>query len=1229
VTATEATLLTRWIAERDAEAFNKLVSQYAGLVYGACRRVLGADVEAEDAAQECFLKMARLKKAPRGSLGAWLHTLATHAALDLLRGRTRRRRRERVYAEARTQNGRSEPTWADLEVHVDAAIAELPEKLRTVIVLHFIQRRTHEQIGTTLGASRQAVTRRIAKGVESLRRNLRRRGVGVTALLLPQLLAQRMTEAAPATLLGTLGKLALSGSASVPSSAPSVPFLLKLGGLSTGKKLLLSTALAAPLCLLGLLSFNLLRDRPGHNALTVVPPGDDLRPAAPAPATNASTPPPTVGEDRPGSGAAKTVDLGINVRGTVKSSTGEHLEGILVRWLPTSDDEVRASLYDGALLRQEPNLDLASVACRESFEHSLWTTTNIHGRYDLNVPRSAEVGVLIVSGTGYRTVVQNVPHPEKRSVPVEGDPVAPAKIEMNIELDPGGSISGQVVAATTGEAAGKMVIHALRVDLEAAPLMSLLDPRAPRTRVASDGSYLLRGIPPATYRVLARTGDSDYVSVRFVDGPIVTVEGGTEVTEVDFGVTRGGTIAGSVSTIDGSPLADAECTAIPAAMLNKALKGDIESFFANNTSRTDARGRFAIRGLSTGMSYSVTARSDGFAPSSTEPIDIDSLDTDAAVHLVLSPGRTISGRVFFHDGTPATRVDVSAVLGPNGGSLEIFAPRRDERAQTDSEGAFVIENLPDGRYTLVVGKRQASAGVGVPGEQTGKKVVVSGADVIGEVLIIGQKEPEALLSGTVENSEREPVKGATVTIFSASARPHASSAPTKTDDEGYFAASVPGKTPLYVVVGKKGYSSTVLFGLEPGSEMTITLDLAGFVSGKVLTADGVPLGPGGAVRVRMVHDNASGAGPESVLKHVIEHMIQQAAEEVVPIGSDSAFRVEVPTGKVQIGAVVPGFAPEWSDPIEIQSDDRIEGFELVISVGAVLQGLVVSGDGSIVAGANVAVTPKSSGLSSIADHVPDLAAVARMSVAADEHGRWEVVHLAPGEYSVVASHESHGPSETRMVVVARDENRQVLPLVLHPGTVIRGRIVEKGKPMEGLLVNLVGTGAPVQRHVTDQAGTFQFRGMPEGEYMLGFIARGAERLMKTQAVSVARGTETTLEVELGTGSRIHGKISGLPPKGNYMVILRRPGGPSPEEIDPLDPTEGLKAAKYQVGIAAVRADGTYEIRSVEPGRYILEALNFPKDPIDLRTIKDWDRTPAYRVEISVEGVDIEHSIDIR
>jgi len=204
----DTALLERWVARRDAEAFNELVSRYAGLVYATCKRILRNEADAEDVAQECFLTLAQTDTRAATSLAGWLHTVATRRSLNLLKRESRRRRRETIYAE---QKPAAQVGWDDVKDCVDEAVEELPEKLRSVVVAHFLDRRTHNAIANELGITRRAVTNRIHKGVEAIRKSLRRRGVPVGTSALAAMLTTNAVEAAPATLASALGKIALAG----------------------------------------------------------------------------------------------------------------------------------------------------------------------------------------------------------------------------------------------------------------------------------------------------------------------------------------------------------------------------------------------------------------------------------------------------------------------------------------------------------------------------------------------------------------------------------------------------------------------------------------------------------------------------------------------------------------------------------------------------------------------------------------------------------------------------------------------------------------------------------------------------------------------------------------------------------------------------------------------------------------------------------------------------------
>ena len=136
----DATLLERWRLRRDAEAFNEIVSRYADLVYATCKRVLKNEADAEDVTQECFVRLARGDVRVRSCLGGWFHRVAFHRSLNLLTQEAQRRKREKEASMHAAQI--AEPSWSEIENHVDEAIDALSPRLREVVVAHFLERQS-------------------------------------------------------------------------------------------------------------------------------------------------------------------------------------------------------------------------------------------------------------------------------------------------------------------------------------------------------------------------------------------------------------------------------------------------------------------------------------------------------------------------------------------------------------------------------------------------------------------------------------------------------------------------------------------------------------------------------------------------------------------------------------------------------------------------------------------------------------------------------------------------------------------------------------------------------------------------------------------------------------------------------------------------------------------------------------------------------------------------------
>lgn len=242
---TDAMLFEHWLRERNADAFRLLATRYAAMVYQTCRRILNNASEAEDVTQECFVILASTDKPIGGYLAPWLHRVAYNRSLARLRAENRRREREVRYASE--QPVARDIAWDEIGGHVDEAIAELPDKLRIPVVAYFLDGQTQESISLALGIPRSTVTHRVDKGVECLRKSLKGKGVAVAGTVLAGAIKANASAEVPATLVASLGKLALSGinHVTLPAAAAAAPLAKSVAGFLTAKTLLAGTATLA------------------------------------------------------------------------------------------------------------------------------------------------------------------------------------------------------------------------------------------------------------------------------------------------------------------------------------------------------------------------------------------------------------------------------------------------------------------------------------------------------------------------------------------------------------------------------------------------------------------------------------------------------------------------------------------------------------------------------------------------------------------------------------------------------------------------------------------------------------------------------------------------------------------------------------------------------------------------------------------------------------------------
>ena len=276
----EVDLLRRVAASRDAEAVAELVRRYQGLVHGTCLRVLENAADAEDAAQECFLRLVRNAGVVTSSLGGWLHRTAVRVAIDTRRRKAARGAREEIYCQMKRTDGAA-TNWQGVALLVDEALEELPDELCHLLTERFLRGRTQAELAEELGLSPATVSRRVQAGIESLREKLKRAGVPITGATLAVLLSDNAAVAVPASVTASLGKIAIAGGGAAPGAA----LTAGAGAVALGLKYAVA-ALVMVLAIGGIVAVTRIgRDQPP-------PPPQQAAPRSPARATGGKEQPP-------------------------------------------------------------------------------------------------------------------------------------------------------------------------------------------------------------------------------------------------------------------------------------------------------------------------------------------------------------------------------------------------------------------------------------------------------------------------------------------------------------------------------------------------------------------------------------------------------------------------------------------------------------------------------------------------------------------------------------------------------------------------------------------------------------------------------------------------------------------------------------------------------------------------------------------------------------------------
>jgi len=159
--------------------FEQRLAECGPLAYRVARGVLRNSADAEDVAQEALLRAYRRFEhlRDRNRFRAWLVRIAFRLALDRLRSAKRRELRDTLWSQPEHHppavNAEDLAALNEFQTHLDVALAELPKKLRLVLLLAAMEGHTIDEIASMLGISTGTVKSRIFYARRQLAEKLR------------------------------------------------------------------------------------------------------------------------------------------------------------------------------------------------------------------------------------------------------------------------------------------------------------------------------------------------------------------------------------------------------------------------------------------------------------------------------------------------------------------------------------------------------------------------------------------------------------------------------------------------------------------------------------------------------------------------------------------------------------------------------------------------------------------------------------------------------------------------------------------------------------------------------------------------------------------------------------------------------------------------------------------------------------------------------------------------